>query len=213
MIDPDGMETQSTIVKFSNGKFIVSGGDANDGDRGIYLDNGSGGKGARVGQSITTHSFMDSEGKPVMGAQLDPNSTEGTDFIDKLEHDNPSLLSYMWNGQNRGDYDLKSKGIDERGDISRSAFMYRGSKNKDGDYGSARDYGNIGAGLVAARKGLTWDQARMGFDTYQGFKSDGVSLIGTSFTVPTIGIIPVREPATTVKAQMVGYRYGLKKYK
>jgi len=71
--------------------------------------------------------------------------------------------------------------------LSRQQYRYRGSVTNDGKYGSARDFGNIGAGIVAARSGLSWDEARFGFDTYQ----------------------EAPEPATTQKAQRYGFQIGL----
>ena len=45
-------------------------------------------------------------------------------------------------------------------------------------YTSARDIGNIAAGIVAARNGIPWNSARLAFDVYQsrhGFRIEGLS--------------------------------------
>lgn len=42
-----------------------------------------------VGESITSHSFFDDDGIAVVGAVIDPNSSEGQNFIDGLIKDNP----------------------------------------------------------------------------------------------------------------------------
>ncbi|MBF8961757.1 hypothetical protein I0P70_00750 [Pontibacter sp. FD36] len=213
-IDPDGMAPISTIVKKNeDGKYTVVGGDANDNDRGIYLDDGNGGKGERIGQSKTTHSFFDEKDRPVVGAVLDPNSTAGQEFLNKLEEDDPSLLSYMFNATNGEKYDFKDEGIKDKGEQTDLQYRYRGSVDSNGDFGSARDFGNMGAGLVAARSGLSWRNARGGFDLYQGYKSNGISVMKLNFGVPIIYIKPEREATTTIKAELLGYLYGWQKYR
>ncbi|MEN5057832.1 hypothetical protein [Sphingobacterium kitahiroshimense] len=125
-------------------------------------------------------------------------------------------MGYAWNARNNKKYDFKSKDIDDKksSDQSQIQYYYRGSKTRDGEYGSARDFGNFGAGLVIARSSvLNWKSGRLGFDTYQGFKSNGVTLLGTKYTIPTPVVIPVTETTGTVKAQMRGYIYGVQKYK
>ena len=62
--------------------------------------------------------------------------------------------------------------------------------------------------MVAARSGLTWDQARLGFDGYQTFKS-GIKVVSNGVSIPTIVVTPVKEPKTTVYAQLLGYIRGL----
>jgi RHS repeat-associated protein len=211
-IDPDGMFSID-VVENDDGTYTVTGGKA-DNDRNIYLVDKKGNKtGVIVGKSKTSHSFLDENGEAVKGAILDPKSSEGGNFLAKLEGDNPSLLGYMWQARNGNDYDFKVEGIEDRGKLTDLQYQYRGSKDENGDYGSARDYGNMGAGLVAARKGLSWNEARFGFDTYQGFKSNGISIIPNKFGPPIITIMPVRETTGTVKAQILGYVYGVQKYR
>ena len=53
-------------------------------------------------------------------------------------------------------------------------------------YGSARDVGNIVAGYYSAAYGLTWDEARDAFDTYN----------------------KETEPSVSVYAQRFGYKWG-----
>jgi hypothetical protein len=90
-------------------------------------------------------------------------------------------------------YDFKVQGMDKRpAGMTEKQYKYRGSVNKDGLIGSARDFGNIGAGYVAGRFGLTWSQARFGFDAYQSYKSLEIT----------------RECTATQKAQKVGYING-----
>ena len=211
-IDPDGMFS-TDVTKNEDGTYTVTGGNA-DKDRNIYVVDKNGKRtGEVMGKSKTSHSFLDENGKAVKGAILDPKSSAGQTFLTKLEGDNPSLLGYMWEARNGKDYDFKDEGIEDKGKLTDLQYRYRGSKDDNGDYGSARDYGNMGAGLVAARKGLSWKQTRLGFDTYQGFKSNGISIIPNKFGPPVIAIIPVSETTGTVKAQILGYVYGTQKYR
>ena len=82
-IDPDGRSVESTIVEENeDGTLSVVGGDSNDGDRGIYIDDGSGGKGEKLGESLTSHSFFGDDDQAIVGAVINLNSTEGQDFLE-----------------------------------------------------------------------------------------------------------------------------------
>lgn len=165
-IDPDGMFS-TDVTKNEDGTYTVVNGKA-DNDRNIYVVDKDGKRtGEVMGKSKTSHSFLDENEDPVRGAILDPKSSAGEDFLRGLESEDPSLLGYSWGARNGKEYDFKDKGIENRGELSEIQYRYRGSVDKNGDYGSARDYGNMGAGLVAARSGLSWEQARLGFDLYQ----------------------------------------------
>lgn len=99
----------------------------------------------------------------------------------------------MANAGNGEKYDFKDQGIDERPKgTTEEQYRYRGSATDNGEYGSARDFGNIGAGIVAGRKGLTWNAARLGFDTYQSYKSGRFETEGK----------------TTQKAERYGFSIG-----
>ena len=216
LVDPDGRSAKGAnhiiVQETPDGKYKVVGGVA-DNDRGIYLDDGKGGKGKRVGTMKTTHSFFDENNDPVNGAILDPKSREGQDFVNKVIKDDPTLLMYMWHATNGEKYDFKEKNINENlPDDEKLKLRYRGSIDVNGEFGSARDFGNYAAGLVAARAGLSWQDARYGFDTYQGFKDDGAVLIPTNF-IPAISISPKREAITTIQAQLAGYRTGIRMFK
>lgn len=220
LTDPTGMAVDSPpstgVTKNDDGTYTVVSADPNDGDRGVYIADENGdydiNTSEKVGNSITTHSFVDKNGCAVVGAIIDPNSTEGQDFVDGVMKENPSLAIYMYKGLEKGDYDFKNQGIRNKPNgMTPLQYRYRGSVSANGDFGSARDYGNITAGMVAARSGLSWKRARLGFDTYQGFSTNGLSRLPTP--MPMIGVQPVREPTATVKAQMVGYAIGLQKYR
>lgn len=202
MIDPDGRSGESTIVKdLGDGKYEVVGGDANDGDKGIYVDDGKGGKGEKIGESITSHSFFDPKEKAVLGAIIDTKSNDGQKFIDKLVKENPSLVNYMLNALGGEKYDFKTNNIDKRGNQSELQYMYRGSVDENG---------NIGAGLVAARKGYTWQEARVAFDVLETAQESTVIPVAGK---PIPIIRPSFEGKNTVKAQMVGFAIGLQRYR
>jgi hypothetical protein len=202
----------STIVKdLGNGKYEVIDGDANDGDRGIYVDDGNGGKGKKIGESITSHSFFDPNEEVVSGAIIDTNSKDGQNFIDKLIEENPTLLYYMVNALRGGIYDFKKNGINERDkNQTELQYLYRGSVAQNGNIGSARDFGNIGAGLVAARKGFSWTQARVAFDMLETAQESKIVPLGGK---PIPLIKPALEGINTVKAQMVGFAIGIQRFR
>ena len=57
---------------------------------------------------------------------------------------------------------------------------------------SARDVGNIAAGFIAGRDGMSWFEARLGFDALESWQQGGLS----------------SEAMPTQSAQRVGYRIG-----
>ncbi|UII21599.1 hypothetical protein [Fulvivirga ligni] len=71
--------------------------------------------------------------------------------------------------------------------------MYRGSVAKNGKIGSARDFGNMGAGIVAARNNLSWTIARLGYDGLESYQQRRLSTEGK----------------TTQKAERVGFNMGI----
>lgn len=124
--------------------------------------------GEKVGETISTHSFVDGNDEFVKGATIDLGSKEGQEFVDYLVELDPPIDVYMFNARNGKAFDFKDLGIDERGIyVTEDQHRYRGSVMNNGLIGSARDFGNIGAGLVARRFGLSWEGARFGFDLYQ----------------------------------------------
>jgi RHS repeat-associated protein len=192
LMDPNG---DSTFVKRNkDGTLRVTGGNLADDpkkqDKGVYIKGEDGSIKEQVGESLTSHSFVDGDGDFVKGAVINPNSTEGQDFIDEeIIAGDPSLDIYMKNATNGERYDFKNRGIDERpSNMTEQQYRYRGSVTENGKFASARDFGNMGAGIVAGRSGLAWFEARLGFDGYQ-YWSRG------KFTT---------EPKVTQKAQKFG---------
>ena len=196
-IDPDGRSVESTIVEENeDGTFSVVGGDPNDGDKGIYIDDGSGGKGEKLGESLTSHSFFGDDDQAIVGAVINLNSTEGQDFLEsKIVARDIGLIEYIANAKGGEPLDFKTRDIENRPEgMSREQYVYRGSVTSSGKIGSARDFGNIGAGIVAGRNGLGWGDARLGFDGLQSTQEGRLATEG----VPT------------QKAQRLGYNIGLK---
>ncbi len=197
-IDPDG-QLSTDVIKNEDNTYTVVGGDANDGDKNIYVvnqnkDGTTTRTGESIGESVTTHSFFDDDGSAVVGANIDLSSTEGQEFIDnEIVKADPSVQEYAQNAGNGKSFDFKERGVNNRGEgVSKQQYRYRGSVASDGKVGSARDFGNQGAGIVAGRNGLTWGQTRAGFDGYQSYKSGKLSTEGP----------------TSQKAQQVGYDQG-----
>ena len=79
----------------------------------------------------------------------------------------------MRNAKTGEPLDFKDRGINERDeDVGIVQHRYRGSVATSGEIGSARDFGNIAAGIVAGRNPfLSWETARIGFDGLEQVKS------------------------------------------
>jgi RHS repeat-associated protein len=197
LVDPTGMSSEEPdhiiVTKGkTDGTYVVKSGEANS-DRGVYLDDGKGGKGERVGTMKTTHSFFDETNKAVAGTSINTKSKEGQTFIDnEIIGDNPNLFFYKDRASLNEHYDFKSRGLAENASVA-EALIYRtrGSMTADGEMASARDFGNIAAGIVASRAGLPHWIARWKFEQLQG---------GT-------------EPPVSAKAQQQGLDIGSKLFK
>ena len=166
---------------------------------------------------MTSHSFYnenkDGGYDAVAGAIIDLESTEGQDFIDdEIIGDHPFIGSYMVNATGGGDYDFKTRGMDKATGTDLQ-HKYRGSKASNGKIGSARDFGNGGAGIVAGRFGLSWRAARLGFDALETKQHSSIITIsppggGAPIIIPNINF--TSEKAATQKAQRLGWEIGIK---
>lgn len=194
IVDPTGLLESTDVTLNDDGTATVQKVDVDDGDKGVYVVDENGNRtGERLGETVTTHSFVDENGKAVKGAVIDLNSTEGQDFIDnEIVGTDIGLHDYTQKAKGGEELDFKRRGIDQRGSQSPKQYMYRGSVTSDGKIGSARDFGNMGAGIVAGRAGLSWFEARAGFDGLQTYQEGWFA----------------REPAVTRKAQRVGFDIG-----
>ena len=207
--DGDG-PTSTVVTQNPDGTYTTVEGGKADNDNNIYLADKDGNKTTTVvGQSITPQSFLDANGKAVLGAILDPKSRRGQQFINALIVENPCLAYYMINATGNKFYDFKTNNIEKRGNISEEQFMYRGSLDSNGRFGSARDFGNIGAGIVAGRNGLSWSVARAGFDSLETLQKSHFSTI-SRYDGLIFLIAPTFERANTTLAERVGYNLGLR---
>jgi RHS repeat-associated protein len=209
-IDPDGMSTTSTdVIRNPDGTYKVIAAKA-DGDKNIYVQNSQGQRtGQVIGKTLTDHSFLGDNGKVVQGATINLLDKSGVNFLNNKIVGNKklTLTGYIYNATGGKEYDFKTNGIKDRpkGE-SISQYQYRGMPVNDvpgfGDksglpiIATARDIGNVGAGYVAGDNGLTWSQARLGFDGLQSKQDGKLSLEGP----------------TTQEAERVGYNLGIKNY-
>ncbi|WP_299156479.1 DUF6443 domain-containing protein [uncultured Tenacibaculum sp.] len=183
-VDPTGMGPETTIVeKLKDGKYKVVDW-VDDGKTDVTLKDGT-----KVGESLTTHSFVDEKNKAVKGAIIDTKSNEGQEFIDKeIIKDNPNVVSYMVKAYKVGQsLDFKSRDLDKSGKELK-VHAARGSMTKDGKMASARDFGNMAAGIVSGRAGISSSLAKIAFNALQGGQ----------------------EPPVSAKAQAVGLEIGNK---
>lgn len=122
--------------------------------------------GEKIGNSLTTHSFVSDNGKAVEGAIIDLNDQSGQEFFNsQLFRGEMDLWDYMPNATGGKDYDFKRNGT-SKGDANydNPRYHYRGMKF-EGKIASARDVGNYSAGAVAGFNGKAWKgQARLAFD-------------------------------------------------
>jgi hypothetical protein len=198
-----------------DGTYRVVGGDVNDKDKNIYvysIQDSKLNRGESIGQSLTEYSFFDENGAAINGAIINPNDNSGTNFLNnEIIGANLSLTNYMSNATGGKPLDFKSRGVENVPEGQQVQYEYRGMPlngvteivGSDGKgttvYGSARDVGNVGAGYVAGRNGLLWEEARAGFDALETLQH-----------MPTLRIWTEGQP--TQRAQRVGWDNGSARY-
>ena len=216
--DPTGMKgegvdgiTSTIVTENSDGTYTVNGGDAYDGDNGIYLDDGKGGQGELIGYSATPQSFYfsDRESSPGSGdgewlGTIDPSDQSGRNFLNtQIIGANPGVVNYARRATRGKPLDFKRTNGTNEVQFNTPEEFYRGMPlSLQGDdsslpvYGSARDVGNIAAGLVAGRNGMEWSTARLGYDGLQSYQQGSLS----------------RESSSTQYGQKLGHRIGSQMY-
>ncbi|HEX2847071.1 MAG TPA: RHS repeat-associated core domain-containing protein, partial [Chitinophagaceae bacterium] len=208
-IDPDGMFS-TDVTKNDDGTYSVVSAKA-DGDKNIYVQDSKGKRtGEVIGKTLTDRSFLSNDGAPVKGAVINLSDKSGSDFLNKKIIGDKSLTleKYISNAKGGEPLDFKTNGIADRPkEQSADQYMYRGmpvddvkgltDKSAVPTIASARDIGNIGAGYVAGSNGLTWAQARLGFDILESKQQGGIAVEGP----------------TTQAAQKAGYNLGIQHYK
>ncbi|SBW01083.1 DUF6443 domain-containing protein [uncultured Dysgonomonas sp.] len=208
-VDPDGKSTR--VKKLEDGTYEIIGGNLDDDDKNIYeyTQDKNGDytiQGNSIGITTSLTSFYDSyanngEGAWAMGSIINPNDNNGDIFLQGLMDDNPSLVGYMWNATGGEKYDFKRTNNTEEVVYAKPQDWYRGMPITNTEFTvsngpvftSAKDVGNIAAGYVAAIKGLSWGQARKGFDGLQKLQD--------------VSIYSVEKPSS-VNAQQYGFTRG-----
>ena len=178
-MDPDGRSTW--VVANPDGTYTIEGGNLDDNDLNIYVvtydEDGNMIIGESIGKTSSITSFYDGDKDDnneikgwKTGSVINPNDRSGWEFISELVITDPSLVEYMLGARKNERYDFKvTNGTNTKvADID----IYRGMpifKDVNGTviYSSARDVGNILAGFIAGKKGLSWGMSRLGFDGYQ----------------------------------------------
>lgn len=110
-VDPNGESTRVAIDE--DGHWNVTGGDIDDGDNGIYEENEDGENGELLGHSLSAGSFFqddNDDGEGIWRGTIDPNSTEGKDFIEN-ETENTSVVGYIINRKKMDFKDRDSEGM------------------------------------------------------------------------------------------------------
>jgi RHS repeat-associated protein len=196
-IDVNGDST--FVTKNENGTYTVIDGNLAGDDNGIY-NKTSDGKMELIGYSATPQSFYNEETGEWMGT-IDPSNQSGRDYLNSnfLSGKRPSLLGYMFNATRGKKHDFKRTNGTDNIMFSDVADFYRGMpldlRGEDPQqpvFASARDIGNIAAGLMAGINGISWGAARNAFDGLESWQKGK----------------PTAESMTTQYAQRLGWRIG-----
>ncbi len=204
-VDPEGTSTR--VKKLDNGTYEIIGGDLYDNDLGIYVgyydkkgnwvqtgDN-------PIGYTPTLYSFYDSDMAPGQGWQngsiINPTDNMGGSFLSTIKA-GVTLSEYLDKARSGHQWDVKTTNNTEKeiDGIDYYRGMPIGSKNGIPVFASARDVGNIAAGIVAGSHGMSWLTARFGFDLYQSWSVKYLTIEGPS----------------TQHAQLYGWRTGHKQW-
>jgi hypothetical protein len=156
-VDPGGDST--FVLNLGNNRFEVVGAEVKSGNKGIYevCTNEVGSReltGNDIGNSLTTHSFVDENNKAVSGAIIDLNSSEATEIVNSIHSNTPSTANYVANW----------KKYNYKGDGNTKIEKYRGAQMPNGEIASMRDVGNYVAGYTFGNNGWPLSFARIGFE-------------------------------------------------
>jgi len=209
--DPFGDTTFVSAGK--NGTYTVWDGTTGDNHNGIFIKDKETGKlGNMIGYTATPESFYNSDEKAWMGT-INPSDQSGRDFLNnEIIAGDPNMAYYAWNATGGEKYDFKRTNGTSNVLFTEPVDFYRGMpislQGEDASmpvFASARDVGNIGAGLVSGRAGLSWSAARFGFDfleTKQKFGTTKATLFYPFFGVKAI------EGSSTQYGERLGFRIG-----
>lgn len=182
---PDGESTR--VRDDGNGTYTIIGGDLNDEDYNIYVyskdeEGNYTIKGESIGVTTSLTSFYDSDSEAwAVDSKINLQDTSGSEFLENIFSDTPTLDIYIPNATNNSKYDFKGS----KDELGNEKDHYRGmsiGKDSKGQniITSARDIGNIAAGYVSGANGLSWAEARLGFDLYQSYKNKELTTEGMS---------------------------------
>ena len=185
LTDPTGRSTR--VRDDGNGTYTIIGGDLNDEDYNIYVyskdeEGNYTLKGESIGVTTSLTSFYDSDSEAwAVDSKINLQDTSGSEFLENIFSDTPTLDIYIPNATNNSKYDFKGS----KDELGNKKNHYRGmSIGKDSKgrtiISSARDIGNIAAGYVSGANGLSWAEARLGFDLYQSYKNREFTTEGMS---------------------------------
>ena len=200
LIDPTGMFS-TEVTENEDGTYTVVSSDPSDGDKGIYVDEAGGTRGGKIGESVSLYSFIN-KGEAVTGAVIDLGDRSGMSFLDGMY--GMPVAQYMPLAVGGMPYDFKRRDMKDgaTGDAA-IKHMYRGMVVAQGDdmpmIASARDVGNIAAGIVAGQTGQPWEYALIGFESLEA-----VQKLKLSYTIGS----RVTEAPGTVRTQKVGFSLG-----
>lgn len=176
-IDLDGRSTW--VISLGDGCYQVVGGNINDNDKNIYVGYFNKSKVfvriRSIGITTSLTSFYNSDvngGTWQTQSIINTHDTSGDLFLTKIIGNNPPLFDdYIRKARDGRTYDFKlTNGTNK---VIKGIDIYRGmpigiTGRGQTIFSSARDIGNMAAGYVAARNGMTWGLSRLAFDLYQG---------------------------------------------
>lgn len=148
--------------------------------------------------------------------EINTKDMSGINFLkNQILKDDPNIIYYMANAKGGELYDFKrtngTENVIYNNDEDGTEY-YRGmpidlyGKNSSLPvFASARDFGNMAAGIVAGRGGLSWETARSGFDFLETYKSEGSLTALESIFCSDKRVI---ESSSSQFAQLLGWRIG-----
>ena len=184
-IDPNGKSTW--VYMTGNYTYEVFGGNLMDDDRNIYVyhknKKGILTRGSSIGITPTTTSFYDSKKRTWVRSIINMTNDSGIKFLNHFKIHQAfsyyNILEYIYNARGNHKYDFKVTDGNSFVVSSELSYAYRGMPIGRATWGnykgkkviaSARDIGNMAAGIVSAKNGLPYSLARLGFDTYQSWQ-------------------------------------------
>ena len=184
-IDPNGKSTW--VYMTGNYTYEVFGGNLMDDARNIYVyhknKKGILTRGSSIGITPTTTSFYDSKKRTWVRSIINMTNDSGIKFLNHFKIHQAfsyyNILEYIYNARGNHKYDFKVTDGNSFVVSSELSYAYRGMPIGRATWGnykgkkviaSARDIGNMAAGIVSAKNGLPYSLARLGFDTYQSWQ-------------------------------------------